>query len=136
MTYTISEFARKIGITVHTLRYYEKEQLLHPHRAANNHRMYTDIDVRWMENIIRLKETHMPIKQIKQYATYYAQGNATLVERKEMLEEHQKRLEMTILKWQEHYQKLQEKIVNYEAMCAQVKKDMLVADSIKPKRES
>lgn len=135
MTYTISEFAEKIGITVHTLRYYEKEQLLHPHRANNNHRAYTDIDVRWMESILRLKETHMPIKQIKQYAAYYAQGNATLVERKEMLVAHQRRLEATIQKWQAHYQKLQEKIVNYEVMCAQVKKDMLAAGAIKLERE-
>lgn len=117
MQYTISEFAQKIGLTTDTLRYYEKERLLQPNRANNNHRTYTEEDVRWMQFIIRLKETHMPISQIRRYVALYAQGDATIKARKEMLQEHQKVLENTISKWLHHYQKLQEKIENYEIMC-------------------
>ncbi|MDV3522842.1 MerR family transcriptional regulator [Bacillus subtilis] len=43
--YSIGEFANIIGLTTSTLRYYEKEGLLTPHRNDHNIREFTDQDI-------------------------------------------------------------------------------------------
>nr|WGD72138.1 MerR family transcriptional regulator [Bacillus subtilis] len=47
--YSIGEFANIIGLTTSTLRYYEKEGLLTPHRNDHNIREFTDQDIDWDE---------------------------------------------------------------------------------------
>lgn len=44
MTYTISEFAKKLGLTAYTLRYYEKEGLLPFVERINGRRVFKDED--------------------------------------------------------------------------------------------
>lgn len=119
MQYIINEFARLVGVTAHTIRYYEKEGLLKPKRLNNGHRIYSQHDVEWIQFILRLKETKMPLKIIQRYAVLRAQGDGTVQERKALLEEHQIYLDKTIKEWQEHQQKLNQKIQFYHAMCEQ-----------------
>jgi len=121
MSYTIKQFAQLVGLTDHTLRYYEKEQLLTPSRSSNGHRVFNQRDIGWMQFILRLKETGMPLKVIKRYAALLAQGDDTIKERKEMLEVHQTYVDTKLSEWLEHRQKLQQKIDNYHAMCQQKK---------------
>lgn len=120
MQYSISEFAKKLNISPHTLRYYEKEQILWPTRTSSGHRAYSDKDINWMIAILRLKETGMSIKDIKHYAALYAQGNTTLKERGDMLKKHQHYIDTNIALWLEHKQKLQEKIQRYEMLCMEL----------------
>jgi len=121
MAYSIKQFGEIIGLTEHTLRYYEKEQLLKPARSSNGYRIFTDKDVDWIQFILRLKETGMQLKVIKRYAALLAQGDNTIKERKEMLEVHQTYVDTKLSEWLEHRQKLQQKIDNYHAMCQQKK---------------
>lgn len=66
--YSIGEFANIIGVTTSTLRYYEKEGLLTPHRNENNNiREYTDHDIGWMRFLLHLKDSGMSIAELKQY---------------------------------------------------------------------
>ncbi len=51
------------GISIHTLRYYEKEKLIIPKRKINGRRLYTDEDMVWVEIVKRLKDTGMSIKR-------------------------------------------------------------------------
>ncbi len=117
MHYSINEFAQIIGLTVHTLRYYEKENLLKPTRLSNGHRVYTEQDTEWVQFILRLKETGMPIKKIKDYAVLRAQGSSTAKERKVILEEHHEYVDKRICEWIGHREKLAKKIKFYESMC-------------------
>ena len=64
MNYSIGEFSKRTGLGIHTLRFYEHENLLMPIRNASNRRRYSDNDIAWVDFIKRLKETGMPIKQI------------------------------------------------------------------------
>ncbi|WP_392551428.1 MerR family transcriptional regulator [Orbus wheelerorum] len=121
MSYTIKQFAQLVGLTDHTLRYYEKEQLLNPLRSSNGHRVFNQRDIDWIQFILRLKETGMPLKVIKHYAMLLAQGDNTIRERKEILELHQIYLDNKLNEWQGHREKLQQKIDNYHAMCQQRK---------------
>ncbi|MDE7268091.1 MAG: MerR family DNA-binding protein, partial [Lachnospiraceae bacterium] len=63
--------------------------------------------------IKRLKDTGMPIKEIKHYAELRAAGDPTLFERMEMLVQHSQALNEQIAQLQKHKIKLDEKIEFY-----------------------
>lgn len=81
---SIGELSRLSGVSPHTLRFYEAEGILMPAgRAANGHRRYHDEDVLWLEFVLRLKQTGMPLDAIRQYAALRAQGEKTLQVRRQ-----------------------------------------------------
>lgn len=113
MDYSIGEFSKLTGLGIHTLRYYERENLLAPERNAGNRRRYSDRDVRWIDFIKRLKDTGMSIREIKRYALLRAAGAATLDERLKLLLRHREVLSEQIAELQEHQSKLDDKIRFY-----------------------
>ena len=114
MEYSIGEFSKVTGLGIHTLRYYEQEGLILPQRNSVNRRCYSDKDLAWVDFIKRLKETGMPIKEIKRYAKLRSAGDDTLNARMEMLIQHRNDLCLEIKKLQEHKDKLDEKIDFYQ----------------------
>lgn len=114
MEYSIGEFSKLTGLSIHTLRYYEYEQLIVPMRNNNNIRRYSDKDIAWIDFIKRLKDTGMPIKKIKEYAKLRSKGDITLSKRMEMLIQHYGFLEKQISILQEHKEKLDQKIKYYQ----------------------
>ncbi|MFL0250228.1 MerR family transcriptional regulator [Clostridium neuense] len=114
MDYSIGEFSKLIGISSFTLRYYEKEELIAPQHKKNGRRVYSEDDISWIEFIKRLKDTGMPIKEIKKYAKLRAMGKTTMNERMEMLIKHRLALKEEIEKLQEHLMKLDGKIDFYK----------------------
>jgi DNA-binding transcriptional MerR regulator len=113
MEFSIGEFSNMTGMSIHTLRYYEKEKLITPARQDNGRRSYSENDVRWIQFIKRLKATNMPIKEIRKYADLRAKGDSTLVERLEMLTKHRTALKDEITKLNEHLENLDNKIAYY-----------------------
>lgn len=76
-------------------------------------------DRTWIEFIKRLKDTGMPIKEIKEtkhYARLRADGDSTLSKRMGMLIEHRHTLNKQIAQLQEHKMKLDEKIEYYQTI--------------------
>jgi len=114
MEFSIGEFSSFTGISIYTLRYYEKEKLIIPTHRKNGRRIYNDNDLRWIAFIKRLKDTNMPIKAIRSYAVLRAQGDDTLTDRMEMLIKHRTVLKEEIMKLQEHLGKLDDKIEYYQ----------------------
>ena len=49
--YTISAAAKLVGITVHTLRVYEREGLIICQKKPSGHRLYTKADIERLKNI-------------------------------------------------------------------------------------
>ena len=43
--YTIGIAAKKVGVSVHTLRLYESEGLIIPHKTETNRRLYSDLEI-------------------------------------------------------------------------------------------
>ncbi len=113
MEYSIGEFSRLTNLGIHTLRYYEHENLITPKRNSSNRRCYSDKDLAWTYFIKRLKNTGMPIKEIQRYAKLRAEGDLTLNERMEMLTVHRESLNEQIKALQEHMAKLDDKIDFY-----------------------
>ncbi|GFI25927.1 HTH-type transcriptional regulator AdhR [Lachnospiraceae bacterium] len=113
LEYSIGEFSRLTNLGIHTLRYYEHENLITPKRNSSNRRCYSDKDLAWIEFIKRLKDTGMPIKEIQHYAELRAAGDPTLNERMEMLIVHREFLNEQIKVLQGHMTKLDDKIEFY-----------------------
>ncbi len=111
----IKEFSKISGISSYTLRYYEKIGIFQEiRRNASGHRAFTEKDLLWAEFINRLKETGMPLEQIKKYALLRQQGESTANERKVLLENHAAVLKKKISEEKRHLNKLKEKIEYYE----------------------
>ncbi|MBB5018308.1 DNA-binding transcriptional MerR regulator [Chitinivorax tropicus] len=116
-TLSISELAKLSGLSAHTLRFYETEGILQPvRRAKNGHRQYCRNDVLWLEFVLRLKLTGMPLAEIKQYALLRMQGETTLESRLAMLKLHQQRLVTKINELSTCAGMLDEKIRTYQTL--------------------
>ena len=123
MEYSIGEFSRLTNLGIHTLRYYEHENLITPKRNSNNRRCYSDKELVWIEFIKRLKDTGMPIKEIQRYAELRAKGDLTLNERMELLTVHRESLNEQIKVLQEHMAKLDDKIDFYRQETEHISKE-------------
>ena len=110
----IAEFARRCGLTPHTLRYYERIGLLGSvTRQANGHRSFGPRDVEWVEFLHRLRSTGMGISEMLRYAELRARGDATLAERQAMLVQHADQLAATLRSQQAHLKAVRQKIAIY-----------------------
>ena len=77
-------------MTAHTLRYYERVGLIQPvGRARNGHRRYSEADEAWINFLHCMRATSMPIREMQRYAELREQGDATSLERRKILEDHQ-----------------------------------------------
>jgi DNA-binding transcriptional MerR regulator len=113
----IAEFAKRCGLSAHTLRYYERIGLLGSvTRQANGHRTFGLRDVEWVEFLHRLRSTGMGISEMLRYAELRARGDSTLAERKEMLAHHADRLAASLRAQQAHLRVVRQKIVIYEGL--------------------
>ncbi|MHB8129225.1 MAG: MerR family transcriptional regulator [Mobilitalea sp.] len=89
MSYSIKQSAEKLGLTTSTLRYYDNEGLLPIlKRTESGNRIFSDADLQWLELICCLKNSGMPIKEIKHFMQLCLQNEDTCIERKEVLEIH------------------------------------------------
>jgi DNA-binding transcriptional MerR regulator len=87
---SISDAADATGLSVHTLRYYERAGLmLDPvGRAPSSHRRYSEEEIRWVILLTRLRSTGMPIRRIREYADLVRAGEGNEAERLALLEAH------------------------------------------------
>lgn len=66
MQYTISALSRATGLSLHTLRFYEKEGLLrYVERTAGGRRVYGEASLGCLMGLITLKQAGMTLPQIK-----------------------------------------------------------------------
>jgi len=62
----IKQFAEKYQLTTDTVRYYEKEGLLHPHKLDNGYRVYDDTCENTIKLILVLRQLGFTLQEIKQ----------------------------------------------------------------------
>ena len=114
--YTIGQAAEILKVTTHTLRYYEKEKIITPVRNGNGERLYDEFHLKWLKFVLKLKETQMPIAQIKEYTRLVREGEHTANERLKLLEHHQLSIQNQIDTLQSTDQMLGEKIAGYKEL--------------------
>jgi DNA-binding transcriptional MerR regulator len=86
---TIQQAAKILDMSVHTLRYYEREGLLDPiSRTEGGIRMYQPDNLDFLKFLSRLRLTGMPIRQVRRYALLVREGRSTMDARYQLLSEH------------------------------------------------
>lgn len=115
MIYSIKEVANKFGLSIHTLRYYDKEGLMpFIERDKSGNRVFTEKDLNWVAMVCCLKDTGMSIKDIKQYADWCTQGKQTIDERKAMLTAHRQEVMKQIEDLKKNIELIDSKITIYD----------------------
>lgn len=111
---TVAEMSNATGVSPHTLRYYERVDLIRTvARNSGNQCRYSAADVKWVEFLLRLRETGMPIAQMRDYAALRERGIATAESRLHLLQVHQEELRQQISRLRAHEKALPEKITTY-----------------------
>ena len=119
MTYSISQVSRMTKLTPYTLRYYDREGLLpFVGRSDSGIRQFTEHDLEMISLICCLKSTGMPVKQIRQFIDWYAEGDGTIELRRAMLHEHRTQITRQIEDLQHNLSKIEHKVRLYDAACA------------------
>lgn len=122
--YTISEISRLTETTAHTIRYYEKEGLLFPTRTKSGVRRYDETQLTWLRFVLRLRATHMPIDQIREYVELFlasSEMHDTSLERLRLLEAHQQNVRAQLAELIRTEQMITEKIAVYQQLHPAVK---------------
>ena len=101
---SIAEAARRTGVSVHTLRYYERAGLVitNVHRNPSGRRRYQQEDLKWISICTRLRATGMPIRTIKRYAQLVSAGPGNEEERLALLEAHRAEVTAKLAELQEN----------------------------------
>lgn len=64
---TVGAFARRVGVTVRTVQYYDQCGLLHPtSKSSQNQRLYSPDDEERLYHILTLKYLGLSLTQIKE----------------------------------------------------------------------
>jgi MerR family transcriptional regulator, aldehyde-responsive regulator len=93
----IAQAAAQSGLSVDTIRFYEKSAML-PKLARDNRgwRAFDPPALEWLVTLERLRATGMPLKDVKRFAVLAnsagSQTKAAAKERLQLLEKHQDRL--------------------------------------------
>lgn len=116
MGITIADAADRTGLSIDTLRYYERDGLLlrAVPRSASGQRRYEDADLRWIELLTRLRSTGMPIRDVRRYADLVRRGTGTEADRLDLLRAHRAAVLQQLAELTEHLGAIDRKIGIYE----------------------
>jgi len=128
---SIAEAARRTGVSVHTLRYYERAGLVVTavDRTAGGRRRYHQLDLDWIVICTRLRATGMPIRTIRRYAELVSAGPGNEQERLAVLEAHRAEVTARLARTRENLKLIDHKIDVYRGRLAAGDADRLWAPS-------
>ncbi len=88
--YTIGEVSKQMGLSVEAIRYYDREGLLpFVKRDAGGRRQFTEDNIQLMAMIMDLKRAGVPIKDIAYFVSWRLDGDDSLGERYDFLNEQE-----------------------------------------------
>ena len=94
MNYTIKKVSEMTGLSIPTIRYYDKEGLLPDlQRKESGYRVFSDRDLEAIDLIECFKESGLTIREIRHFMSLVRQGDVTLDERLAIYRMHIARLE-------------------------------------------
>jgi DNA-binding transcriptional MerR regulator len=115
---TIQQASTLTGLTVHTLRYYERIELLAPvGRATNGHRRYDQQDIERINFLNKMRKTGMPLEQIKLFSAVMQKGDAGIPDRVKLLTVHRVNVLKQIEELTDMLNVIDFKIELYEGKC-------------------
>ena len=119
--YTPGQVAERFDVSIDTLRYYERIGVLNPiERASSGHRRYRAADVELLDLVRCLRDTGMPIADLRRFADLVRAGDATVPERLALLAEHESHITDHIAVLQSRQQHIRDKIAYYRSLSDEV----------------
>ena len=123
---TISEVAKKYGLTADTLRYYERVGLLPDvRRTPGRVRDYSEEDCRWVEYIKCMRSAGISVETLIEYVKLFHQGAETIAARKKLLLEQRGQIVARIYELNDVLAKLDWKLDGYEDRMLKFEEDHL-----------
>jgi len=111
--YSIRTAARESGLSAHTIRWYERIGLLdRVARGSDGRRRFGADDLEWLEMLVKLRRTGMPVAEMARYAEL-VRGGAGEQERLALLGKHRERVLAALAAQQECLEFLEYKIDLY-----------------------
>ncbi len=102
-------------LSISQLRYYDKQGLLpFLKRTKKGDRVFEEDTLKLLEMILCLKETGMPIKEIKQFVDWCMDENDTIPQRLDMMKQQEILVLQQIQHTKENLTKIQQKITRLE----------------------
>ena len=88
----IGQVVERTGLSVHTLRLYERKGLLagEVRRDAAGRRLYSRWDVEWLRNCVLFRASGMPLATIAELARLVREGEGNERERLDILRAHRR----------------------------------------------
>jgi DNA-binding transcriptional MerR regulator len=129
---SIAEAAHRSGVSVHTLRYYERAGLVvgTVGRTATGRRRYRQIDLDWIKICTKLRATGMPIRTIRRYAELVSAGRGNEQDRLALLEAHRAEVVAKIAELSENLELIDHKLDVYRGRLAAGDADRLWAPTV------
>lgn len=110
----IGTLAKKVGLTPHTLRYYERIGLLPPvYRDIGGQRDYDDATLQRLVFLGKMRTTGMSLRQMQRYVSLVASGDGTIDERRALLEAHRDDVRARMIELERCLAVLDKKIEGY-----------------------
>lgn len=113
MHYNIGEISKRFKIPISTIRYYDKKGLLpFAERNTQNERIFSEASIKYLHVIHCLKEIGLPISKIKLFIDLCMEGDETLSERLNYIQDQKVQLQiqienleqqMNFINWKENY---------------------------------
>ncbi|PJN25463.1 MerR family transcriptional regulator [Kitasatospora sp. CB02891] len=113
---TIGQVAERTGLSVHALRFYEREGILAApvRRTSGGGRRYSESDVEWLNLCIVLRASGMPIPDIRRYTELVRAGAGTEPDRLALLRAHEARVLGQLAELQRSLDIVRYKVAVYE----------------------
>jgi DNA-binding transcriptional MerR regulator len=91
---SIGQVAERFGLSVHALRFYEREGILADpiRRDSGGRRVYSEDNLDWLEMCLMLRATGMPLTAIRRYSDLVKEGDGNEQERVALLHHHEARV--------------------------------------------
>lgn len=115
----IGEVSARTGLSIDTLRWYEREGLLDQvPRDAAGRRQFDRRDLKRLVLLIRLRATGMPVAEMRRYAELLRSGPSTDLDRALLLEAHRDRVQAHIADLQRDLELINRKINSHRSALA------------------
>jgi len=122
----IAEVSEQYGLSVDTLRYYERVGLIpQVNRTESGIRDYNELDLRRVDFIKCMRSASLPIEVLIEYMVLVQQGDKTIEARKEILIEQRDLIKVKLEEMQKTLRLLNHKIDVYEKAILTKEKEIL-----------
>lgn len=113
--YTVKEVSEILGISAHTIRYYDKEHLFpYVTRGKNGERLFSQEDLLWVQLVQGLRKTDMPLAEIRRYGDLCKEGDSTIPERYKMMIDQKRKIETDLEEMKKRLEIVEYKVKFYK----------------------